>query len=166
MLACKWCKLSVSLNTVCLSEDLIMFPSDCLSDNVMMERSRGACSWDWTLLSTHNKSHKTPPFLQSLALNCSSAQHYPDALLMEVIANWKTTARLLLLSFDSWLVLEKLFCTSEPNAQQSQLMQTTDAVITASLAPVPRLLPARLEYLHWVANKMCTSQASTALYPP
>lgn len=66
MLACKWCKLSVSLNTVCLPEDLITFPSDCLSDNVMTERSRGACSWDWTLLSTHNKSLKTPPFLQPL----------------------------------------------------------------------------------------------------
>lgn len=166
MLPCKWCKLSVSLNTVCLSEDLIMFPSDCLLDNVKMERSRGACSWDWTLLSTHSKSLKTPPFLQSLALNCASAQHYPDAVLMEVIANWKTTACLLPLSFDSSLVLEKLFCTSELNEQQSRLMQMTDAVITASLAPVPRLLPARLEYLHWVAKKMSTSQTSTALYPP
>lgn len=66
MLACKWCKLSVSWNIAGLLEDLITFPSDCLLDNVMMERSRGACSWDWTLLSTHNKSLKTPPFLQSL----------------------------------------------------------------------------------------------------
>lgn len=155
MLACKWCKLSVSWNTACLLEDLITFPSDCLLDNVMMERSRGACSWDWTLLSTHNKSlkhhHSFSPWKQP-ALNCASAQHYSDAVLMRVMANWKTTARLSLLSFDSWLVLEKLFCTSEPNAQQSRLMQMTDAVITASLAPLPRSLPARLEYLHWVAN--------------
>lgn len=66
MLACKWCKLSVSLNTVCLPEELITFPSDCFSDIVMMERSRGACSWDWTLPSTQNKSLQTPPFLQTL----------------------------------------------------------------------------------------------------
>lgn len=66
MLACKWCKLSVSWNTVCLLEGLITFPSDCLLDNVMMERFRGACSWDWTVLSTHSKSLKTSPFLQSL----------------------------------------------------------------------------------------------------
>lgn len=44
-------------------------------------------------------------------------------------------------------------------------MKMTGDVITALLAPMPRSLPAKLEYLHWVANKMCTSQASTTLSP-
>lgn len=42
-------------------------------------------------------------------------------------------------------------------------MKTTGDAITALLAPMPRLLPAKREYLHWVANKMCTSQTSTIL---
>lgn len=120
----------------------------------------------WAHTINHLKHHHSFSPWKQPALNCASAQHYPDAVVRGVTANWKTTARLSLFTFDSRLVLEELLCTSEPNAQQSRLMQMTDAVITASLAPLPRSLPARLEYLHWAANEMCTSQTSTALSPP
>lgn len=42
-------------------------------------------------------------------------------------------------------------------------MKTTGNVITAVLALVPRLLPAKLEYLHWVASNTHTSQTHTLL---
>lgn len=100
MFTYKRSQLSLLLDTVSLPEDLLPFPSDHLLDNVMMESSRGTDSQDQTLLSTHNKSPKTPPFFSPWKwseLNCASVQHYSAALQMEVIVNWKTTTCLLFL---------------------------------------------------------------------
>lgn len=164
MLAYKRCKLSLSLDTVCLPEDLIPFPSDRLLDKVLMESSRGVCSWDWTLPSTHNKSLKTPPSLQSL-----EAVSTELCLCTTLFCCYVDGGKALLVSDSSHLILDlsfkslHCFLSLSPMWKQRWLMKMTGDVITALLAPMPRLLPAKLEYFHWVANKMCASKTSTTL---